>query len=82
MSWHYSRVALVGFAVFVGCTAFARAAGKTSPQSLQGKPAPDIDVPAVECTGTQPQAASMKLSDFRDKKNVVLYFFPKALTGG
>ncbi len=40
-----------------------------------GDTAPDFSLPAS--TG-----GSVKLSDYRGKKNVVLAFYPKAFTGG
>lgn len=51
----------------------------------EGDKAPAVDLPA-----TQPESAlpdlkghkTLKLSDFEGKKNVVVFFFPKALTGG
>jgi peroxiredoxin len=40
-----------------------------------GDAAPDFTLPSTE-------GASIKLSDFRGKANVVLAFFPAAFTGG
>ena len=59
---------------------FASAAGP----SLEGKPAPEIDLPATSAAKAVPAKAAgdhLKLSELRGKY-VVLYFFPKALTGG
>jgi len=52
-----------------------------------GKPAPDVDLPAVGIEKVLPakkDAKTLNLKDFRgdNGKNVVLFFFPKALTGG
>jgi peroxiredoxin len=60
--------------------AFASAAGP----SLEGKPAPEIDLPATSAAKAVPGKAAgdhLKLSELKGK-TVVLYFFPKALTGG
>jgi hypothetical protein len=50
----------------------------------EGKPAPDFDLPATQIDKVLPDkkdAKTISLKDFRGK-NVVLFFFPKALTGG
>jgi peroxiredoxin len=52
--------------------------GQANPPKTQlkvGDEAPDFTLPST--TGQ-----SVKLSDFRGKKNVVLAFFPAAFTGG
>ena len=43
-----------------------------------GDTAPDFELPAVEGE----QRLTVKLGDFRGKKNVVVAFFPAAFTGG
>lgn len=51
----------------------------------EGQPAPDIDLPAVQAGKALPGQAEGKmlhLKDLQGKKNVVLYFFPKAATRG
>jgi hypothetical protein len=62
------------------------AAEKAEPQKVeQGKPAPNIDLPATQIAKALPgktDAKTLSLKDLQNKKNVVLYFFPKALTGG
>ena len=40
-----------------------------------GQPAPSFSLPDASME-------MMSLSSYKGKKNVVLYFFPKALTGG
>lgn len=45
------------------------------PSLEEGKPAPDFTLPSAKNT-------TVKLSDFRGKKNVVLYFYPKDMTPG
>ena len=50
-----------------------------------GKPAPAFDLPAANITSVFPDkkdATKLSLADFKGKKNVVLFFFPKAGTGG
>lgn len=52
---------------------------------MEGKPAPDIELPATSIGTVFPDkkdATTLKLSDLKGKKNVVLWFYPKALTGG
>ena len=40
-----------------------------------GQPAPEFELPDADMQ-------TVDLSTFKGKKNVVLYFFPKAMTGG
>lgn len=50
-----------------------------------GKPAPNIEVPATQIEKILPDkkdAKTISLKDFEGKKNVVLYFYPKAMTPG
>lgn len=51
----------------------------------EGKAAPDIELSATNIGSLFPDkkdAKTLKLSDLKGKKNVVLWFYPKALTGG
>jgi len=51
----------------------------------EGKPAPDIELPATNIGSIfkdKKDAKTIKLSDLKGKKNIVLWFYPKALTGG
>jgi hypothetical protein len=51
----------------------------------EGQPAPDVELPATQIGLVLPDkkdAKTLHLSDLKGKKNVVLYFYPKALTGG
>jgi peroxiredoxin Q/BCP len=50
------------------------------PRSLEGKPAPDISLPATSVPG-KTGGEVLNLSDLKGK-TVVLYFYPKALTSG
>jgi len=50
----------------------------------EGKPAPNVELEATQIEKVLPDkkdAKTLRLSDLKGK-NVVLYFFPKALTGG
>ncbi len=51
----------------------------------EGDKAPDINLPATQIDKVLPAAkgtGTLKLSDLHGKKNVVLYFYPKAMTSG
>ena len=58
---------------------------KETPKVEEGKPAPAIDLPATQIDKVLPDkkdAKTLSLKDFEGKKNVVLFFFPKAMTKG
>ena len=51
----------------------------------EGQPAPNVELPATQIESALPGKKGAKLlplSAFKGKKNVVLFFYPKALTGG
>lgn len=51
----------------------------------EGDHAPDIELPAAQVATALPDqknAKTLHLKDLEGKKNVVLYFFPKAATRG
>ncbi len=51
----------------------------------EGDKAPEIALPATQIDKVLPDkkdAKTLDLKDLHGKKNVVLFFFPKALTGG
>ena len=51
----------------------------------EGKAAPDIELAATNIVSIFPdkkEAKTFKLSDLKGKSNIVLWFYPKALTGG
>jgi len=51
----------------------------------EGDKAPDIAIPATQIEKVLPDkkdAKTLKLSDLKGKKNVVVYFYPKAMTRG
>ncbi len=63
---------------------FARVQGQSAAVA-EGKPAPKVELPAVNIATALPDqkdAKTLSLDAFRGKKNVVLFFFPKALTSG
>lgn len=50
-----------------------------------GKPAPSFDASATQIGTVLPDkkdAKKIKLKDFENKKHVVLFFYPKAMTRG
>jgi hypothetical protein len=60
---------------------------KETPKVEEGKPAPALDLPATQIDKVLPDkkdAKTLSLKDFQGEKgkNVVLFFFPKALTKG
>jgi peroxiredoxin len=72
---------LAGLAVvlawLVSCRAYA--------QIREGDPAPAVELPATQIEKALPDqvnAKTLRLADLQGKKNVVLYFFPKAMTPG
>ncbi len=87
-----ARPAVVaGLAGFFACLALAcgrSAAGDKEGSTLrvkEGQAAPDVELPATQIETVLPgqkDAKTLRLRDLKGKKNVVLYFFPKALTGG
>jgi thioredoxin-dependent peroxiredoxin len=51
----------------------------------EGEKAPDIELQATQIDKVKPGAKTLKLSDFStgaNRKNVVLFFYPKAMTPG
>ena len=51
----------------------------------EGKPAPDIELSATSIGSIFPDkkdAKTLKISALKGKKNLVLWFYPKALTNG
>jgi peroxiredoxin Q/BCP len=77
----FAAVALTALAV----TGFAADDKKEGPKVQEGKPAPDVTLPATSIGKVLPDkkdAKTLSLKDFEGKKNVVLFFFPKAMTPG
>jgi cytochrome oxidase Cu insertion factor (SCO1/SenC/PrrC family) len=60
-------------------------AREEAPKVEVGKAAPAFDLPATQISKALPDkkdAKTISLKDFEGKKNVVLFFYPKAMTGG
>jgi hypothetical protein len=79
-------VALVGLLAGLAWAAgSAPAADKADEQKpVVGQPAPDIQLPATQIGKVLPDKKDAKTLSLKDLqgKNVVLYFFPKAMTRG
>ena len=87
MHGHFSRAARgAGVACVLAGLAWIAAPIQAGGAKLkEGDPAPDIDLQATNDSSIFPDkkdGKSFKLSDLKGKKNVVLWFYPKALTGG
>jgi hypothetical protein len=74
-----------GLALLLGLAAASTAVGREeAPKVEVGKPAPDFNLPATQIGKVlpdKPDAKMLSLKDLRGK-NIVLYFYPKALTRG
>ena len=73
--------ALFGLVMLVGMAVSSVSAADVK----EGQPAPDVELPATQIEKVLPDkkdAKTLHLKDLQGKKNVVLYFYPKALTGG
>jgi hypothetical protein len=76
---------LAGLTMIVGSSAAGGKDDGTTLRVKEGDRAPDVELPAVNIASALPDqkdAKTLKLAAFKGKKNVVLYFFPKALTAG
>ncbi len=69
----------------LGAALFLFGAVPSAPaQVKEGQPAPEVELPATQIEKVLPDkkgAKTLNLKDLRGK-NVVLYFFPKAMTKG
>lgn len=65
---------LLSLAALLGMGVFVMAADKAE----EGKPAPQVVLKAAD----KGKKIDVNLADFKGKKNVVLFFYPKAMTGG
>ncbi len=77
-------LALVGVALLALSAGRADARPDAPARPEVGKPAPSFDLPATSIDKVLPDkkgAKTLSLADLKGK-NVVLYFYPKALTGG
>jgi hypothetical protein len=87
-----SKRTLLRGAVAGLCTALLWAVGPTlvtarddAKKIEEGKPAPEVELPATQVGKVLPDkkdAKTLNLKDLQGQKIVVLYFFPKALTAG
>ncbi len=80
---HWPRAGL-GALLAVLC-AGSTGAFEDAPKVEEGKPAPAFNLPATQISKVLPNkkgAKTISLKDFENKKNVVLFFFPKAMTPG
>lgn len=80
---HWLRAGL-GALLAVVC-AGGTGAYEDAPKVEVGKPAPAFNLPATQIGKVLPDkkdAKTLSLKDFEGKKNVVLFFFPKAMTRG
>lgn len=84
MSALWIRTALPVAAAVVLLAAAGLAAAADEKMPAVGEPAPDINLPATQVGKVLPDKKDAKTLDLKDLrgKNVVLYFFPKALTRG
>lgn len=86
MNGYRNRVALGAALLALAGLAWIATPTQAGGDKLQeGKPAPDIELPATSIGTIFPDkkdAKKLKISDLKGKKNVVLWFYPKALTGG
>jgi peroxiredoxin Q/BCP len=76
----WTRLFAAAFAGLFGAVALA-----ADGPPKEGSPAPDINLPATQIEKALPDAKgskTLKLSDLKGKKNVVLFFYPKAMTRG
>jgi hypothetical protein len=77
-------LAVAALAALAGLSLPAPAADKGEAKLPEvGKPAPAVELPAVSIGKSLPDSKkkTLRLADLKGK-NVVLYFYPKALTGG
>lgn len=69
---------MVGAMLLLGSAAWAQ-------MPKEGDPAPDVELPAVNAAKVLPgknDGDKLSLKEFQGKKNVVLFFYPKAMTKG
>jgi len=91
LPWHGPAL-LTAAGLFCGLAWFAGdapAGGKKKAEPTtkvkEGQSAPDVELPATQVGTVLPEkkdARTLRLQDLKGKKAVVLFFYPKALTGG
>ncbi len=75
--------AVIALAAYLICAAGPARAADAKVE--EGQPAPAVSLPATQIDKVLPDkkdAKAIGLDDFKGKKNVVLYFYPKAMTSG
>jgi cytochrome oxidase Cu insertion factor (SCO1/SenC/PrrC family) len=88
MRWVVRRpaAAAVGLAgMLLGVAALQALSAAQGGNVKEGQPAPAVELPATQIGTVLPDkkdAKTLKLQDLKGKKNVVLFFFPKAMTKG
>jgi|GEM_PF-235098 peroxiredoxin len=76
---------LVGKIIAAGALLLAIGAIAAAQTPKEGDPAPNIEVPAAgidKAIAGKKDGDKLSLKDFQGKKNVVLFFYPKAMTKG
>jgi len=84
MSLATLRLMLLAGAALGICLAVAGSSAAQDTPTV-GKPGPKVDLPATQIESVFPDrkgAKTLNLADFQGKKNVVLFFYPRALTSG
>lgn len=76
--WDYS-VLVVGIATLLAGLAWMAGTALAGGGPKEGDKAPGVELQAALPDG---KTGTINLNDYKGKKHVVLYFFPKALTGG
>jgi peroxiredoxin len=72
----------LGACLLMGATASAQAPNAAPPSVKVGQAAPDFTASYLAMENGRPGFKSVKLSDFKGQKNVVLAFFPAAFSPG
>ncbi len=75
---------LLSLTLVAGLAVAAAALGREGGKVEEGKPAPDFALPATQIDKVLPDKADAKTLSLKDLrgKNVVLFFYPKAMTPG
>jgi peroxiredoxin Q/BCP len=79
------RLLCTAAAVLFGLAVALRAEDKKEGKVEEGKPAPTVELAATQIDKVLPDkkdARTLNLKDLQGKKNVVLFFYPKAMTPG
>lgn len=77
--------AAAGLTLLFFAQSSATGQAKEDAKVTEGRPAPDVELPATQIDKVLPDkkdAKTLRLKDLQGKKHMVLYFFPKAATKG